>query len=116
VSVFWNDEATKSLITEMRARGKKGNCGNIMFIEITAKMHKEGYTFNNKSGNEKKLETMFEGNPSIKSATSSSSCIFPVQEKGIENWMVIVLKQMKMMKKMVMSNIIKKIHVSTIWT
>jgi hypothetical protein len=29
---------------------------------------------------EKELETMFEGNPSIKPAASSSSCIFPVQE------------------------------------
>jgi hypothetical protein len=84
-----------------------------MFIEITEKMHKEGYTFtweqvqgiwktlvtalkktkdhNNKSGNdrktcafEKELDIMFEGNPSIKPAASSSSCIFPVQEKRKE--------------------------------
>ena len=82
-----------------------------MFIEITEKIHKEGYTFtgckgrwktlvtalkktkdhNNKSGNdrktcgfEKELDIMFEGNPSIKPAASSSSCIFPVQEKRKE--------------------------------
>ena len=80
-----------------------------MFIEITEKMHKEGYTFtweqvqgrwktlitalkktkhhNNKSGNdrktgafEKELDVMFEGNP----AASSFSCIFPVKEKRKE--------------------------------
>jgi hypothetical protein len=46
---------------------------------------------NNKSGNdrktcafEKELDIMFEGNPSIKPAASSSSCIFPVQEKRKE--------------------------------
>jgi hypothetical protein len=47
--VFWNDEATKLLIAEMRAREEKSNSGKItkkkMFIEITEKMHKEGYTF-----------------------------------------------------------------------
>ena len=78
-----------------------------MFIEITEKMHKEGYTFtwvqgrwktlvtalkktkdHNTSGNdrktcafEKEFDIMFVGNPSIKPAASSSSCIFPVQEK-----------------------------------
>ena len=115
--VFWNDEATKLLIADMRAREEKSNSGKItkkkMFIEITEKMHKEGYTFtweqvqgrwktlvtalkktkdhNNKSGNdrktcafEKELDIMFEGNPSIKPAASSSSCIFPVQEKRKE--------------------------------
>jgi hypothetical protein len=42
----------------------------------------------NKSGNdrktcafEKEFDIMFVGNPSIKPAASSSSCIFPVQEK-----------------------------------
>jgi hypothetical protein len=116
--VFWNDEATKLLIAEMRAREEKSNSGKItkkkMFIEITEKMHKEGYTFtweqvqgrwktlvtalkktkdhNNKSGNdrkacvfEKELDIMLEGNPSIKPAASSSSCIFPVQEKRKES-------------------------------
>ena len=46
---------------------------------------------NNKSGNdrktcafEKELDIMFEGNPSIKPAASSSSCMFPVQEKRKE--------------------------------
>jgi hypothetical protein len=115
--VFWNDEATKLLLAEMRAREEKSNSGKItkktMFIEITEKMHKEGYTFtweqvqgrwktlvtalkktkdhNNKSGNdrktcafEKEFDIMFEGNHSIKPAASSSSCIFPVQEKRKE--------------------------------
>ena len=113
--VFWNDEATKLLIAEMRAREEKSNSGKNkknMFIEITEKMPKEGYTFtweqvqgrwkkwvtalkktkdHNKSGNdrktcafEKELETMFDGNPSIKLAASSSFCIFPVQEKRKE--------------------------------
>ena len=46
---------------------------------------------NNKSGNdrktcafEKEFDIMFEGNHSIKPAASSSSCIFPVQEKRKE--------------------------------
>ena len=46
---------------------------------------------NNKSGKdrkacafEKELDIMFEGNSSIKPAASSSSCIFPVQEKRKE--------------------------------
>jgi hypothetical protein len=40
---------TKLLIAEMRAREEKSNSGKItkkkIFIEITEKMHKEGYTF-----------------------------------------------------------------------
>jgi hypothetical protein len=39
--LFWNEEATKLLIAEMRAREEKSNSGKItkkkMFIEITEK-------------------------------------------------------------------------------